>query len=102
MAEFDLNKMADQVAEKALDEFTYNGKTIREWIELIVTVESVVEVRMVEEFEKIKADFVEQRKDFGLTKNDSDYDLGSFDSYNYAITTIDYRIAELKGENVEG
>lgn len=99
MAEFDLDKMADRVAEKALDEFTYNGKTIREWVELMVTVESVVEVRMVEEFEKIKSDFVEQRKDFGLTKNDSDYDLGSFDSYNYAITTIDYRIAELKGEN---
>lgn len=53
---------------------------------------------IIVELEKIKANFVEQRKDFGLTKNDSDYDLGSFDSYNYAITTIDYRIAELKGE----
>lgn len=72
MAEFPTyEEMAKEVAEKALDEFTYNGKTIREWVELMVTAESVVKVRMVEEFEKIKADFVEQRKDFGFVVSES-------------------------------
>lgn len=32
----DLNKWAKEVAEKALDEITYEGKTIREWAEIIV------------------------------------------------------------------
>ena len=96
MAEFPTyEEMAKEVAEKALDEFTYEDKTLREWIEIIVAQDLLA----IAELEKIKADFVEQRKNFGLTKNDSDYDLGSFDSYNYAITTIDYCIAELKGEN---
>ncbi|MBR2540358.1 MAG: hypothetical protein IKE85_05980 [Mogibacterium sp.] len=30
------DKFAKEVAEKALDEITYKGKTIREWIEIIV------------------------------------------------------------------
>lgn len=63
----DLDKMADRVAEKALDEFTYKDKTIREWVELMVTVESVVEVRMVEEFEKIRAEI---ENHCGLAKED--------------------------------
>lgn len=29
-------KLAKEVAEKALDEITYEGKTIREWVEIIV------------------------------------------------------------------
>jgi len=40
----DLDKMADRVAEKALDEFTYKDKTLREWIELIVTADSILEI----------------------------------------------------------
>lgn len=32
----DLNKFAKEVAEKALDEITYEGKTIREWAEILV------------------------------------------------------------------
>lgn len=32
----DLNKFAKKVAEKALDEITYEGKTIREWVEILV------------------------------------------------------------------
>lgn len=32
----DVNKLAKEVAEKVLDEITYNGKTIREWAEIIV------------------------------------------------------------------
>lgn len=31
----DVNKLAKKVAEKALDEITYEGKTVREWIEII-------------------------------------------------------------------
>ena len=86
----DLDKMADRVVEKALDEFTYNGKTIREWVELMVTAESVVEVRMVEEFEKLKTEMV------GKYKNDQhmdNYTMGVFHK------VIDNHIKELKGEN---
>lgn len=32
----DINKIAKGVAEKALDEITYEGKTIREWVEIII------------------------------------------------------------------
>lgn len=32
----DVNKLAKEVAEKALDEITYEGKTVREWVEIIV------------------------------------------------------------------
>ena len=35
MAEFNIEKMAKEIAEKALDT-EYKGKTIREWIEQIV------------------------------------------------------------------
>lgn len=31
-----IDKFAKEVAEKALDEITYDGKTIREWVEIIV------------------------------------------------------------------
>lgn len=90
-AEFDLDKMTDRVAEKALDEFTYNGKTIREWVELMVTVESVVEVRMVEEFERIKAE-IDKLEMFYLYSNDD------LISKKEVFEIIDTRIAELKGE----
>ena len=30
-----IDKFAKDVAEKALDEFIYEGKTIREWVEII-------------------------------------------------------------------
>ena len=33
--EFSIDKLAKEVAEKALDEITYEGKTIREWVEII-------------------------------------------------------------------
>ena len=29
-------KMAKDVAEKALDEYVYQGKTLREWIQIIL------------------------------------------------------------------
>lgn len=31
-----MDEMARSVAEKALDEIEYNGKTIRQWIEIIL------------------------------------------------------------------
>ena len=33
MAELNLDKMAKNVAEKAIDDFVFQGKTIREWID---------------------------------------------------------------------
>lgn len=86
----DLDKMADRVAEKALDEFTYNGKTIREWVEIIVTAESVVEVRMVEEFEKLKAEIREP--------NEMEYFENSNIWQKWFYDLIDNRIKEIKGE----
>lgn len=35
MAELNMDKMAKEVAEKALDDYVYQGKTIREWIAII-------------------------------------------------------------------
>lgn len=37
MAELNIDKMAHNVAEKALDEFLYKGKSIREWIQIIIS-----------------------------------------------------------------
>ena len=34
--EFTIDKLVKEVAEKALDEITYEGKTIREWVEILV------------------------------------------------------------------
>lgn len=36
MAEINIEKMAQEVAEEALDNYEYQGKTIREWIKIIV------------------------------------------------------------------
>lgn len=35
MARFDINEMAMEVAEMCINDVTYEGKTIREWIETI-------------------------------------------------------------------
>lgn len=35
MAKFTIDKLAKEVAEKALDEIIYEGKTIREWADII-------------------------------------------------------------------
>ena len=35
MAEFDIEKMAKNVAESALDSILYQGKSIREWMQII-------------------------------------------------------------------
>lgn len=87
MAEFDLDKMADRVAEKALDEFTYNGKTIREWVEIIVAQDLLA----ITELEKIKTEL----------QNPKEIGLDFFDGLDYAERVIDNRIKELKGESNE-
>ena len=53
---------------------------------------------IVTELEKIKAEADEQLKYFMPTRNDSDYDLGSYDAYNYMSSIIGEHIIELKGE----
>lgn len=87
MAEFDLGKMADRVAEKALDEFTYNGKTIREWVEIIVAQDLLA----ITELEKIKTELHETAE----MHLDGDYYLRDewIDEY------IDDHISKLKGVN---
>ena len=37
MAEVIIEKMAKNVAEKALDEFLYKGRSIREWMQIIAS-----------------------------------------------------------------
>ena len=85
MAEFDLDKMADRVAEKALDEFTYNGKTIREWIEIIVAQDLLA----ITELEKIKTEL----------QSPEEIGFDFFDGLDYAERVIDNRIAALKGDD---
>jgi len=92
----DIDEMTDRVVEKALDEFTYNGKTIREWVELMVTAESVVEVRMVEEFEKIKKKIKNDcilHEEWFANIDDLEKCLCRIDAI------VDKEISELKGEN---
>ena len=78
MAEFDLDKMTDRVVEKALNEFTYNGKTLREWVEIIVAQDLLA----ITELEKIKTEMLGQKM-----------------FYTPDIEIIDNHIKELKGEN---
>ena len=51
------------------------------------------------ELEEIKAEVIEQIEYFSQYKEDKDYDLGSYDAYNYMLSVINEHIAELKGEN---
>lgn len=85
MAEFDLAKMADRVAEKALDEFTYDGKTLREWIEIIFAQDSLA----ITELEKIETQIIRNSRP-------------QWEKLVIDVTTcqllIKERIEELKGE----
>lgn len=96
MAEFDLDKMADRVAEKALDEFTYKDKTLREWVEIIVAQDLLA----ITELEKIK-EKVKQRKILPKTSARSDYEMGLIDGRSTEkvaiMGIIGKEIAELKG-----
>lgn len=91
MAEFDLDKMADQVAEKALDEFTYKDKTLREWVEIIVAQDLLA----ITELEKTKAEAEE------LITHCASYDFEERYGINLVVDIINRQIAELKGENNE-
>lgn len=53
MAEFPkIEEMSKKVAEKALDEFLYKGKTIREWIEIIALADAISR-------QQVKSDFAD-------------------------------------------
>lgn len=56
-------EMAKEVAEKALDEFTYKDKTLREWVEIIVAQDLLA----IAELEKIRAEI---ENHCGLAKED--------------------------------
>lgn len=40
-----VNKLAEQVAEEALDKYLYKGKTLREWIDIILSQEESSETK---------------------------------------------------------
>lgn len=89
MAEFPTyEEMAKEVAEKALDEFTYKDKTLREWVEIIVE----QDLFAIAELEKLKAEVQ------GLchTERDTFDKVVRLDKLNNAIDT---RIKELKGDD---
>lgn len=86
MAEFDLDKMADQVAEKALDEFTYKDKTLREWVEIIVTQDLLA----IAVLEKIKTEMLDEYR------TNANIDNVTHCRYLKIITN---HIDKLKGEN---
>ena len=52
--EFTIDKFTKEVAEKALDEITYEGKTVREWVEIIVKQQPIENV-----FDNIKAEIMD-------------------------------------------
>ena len=39
MAEFSLNKTAEKLADFVLDNYEYKGKTIREWADILCTID---------------------------------------------------------------
>lgn len=41
MAELFVEKLVKEIAEKALDEYEYKGKTIREWADLLINGDAV-------------------------------------------------------------
>ena len=45
MAELFVEKLGKEIAEKALDEYEYKGKTIREWADLLINGDAVEVVR---------------------------------------------------------
>jgi len=90
----DIDKMADRVAEKALDEFTYKDKTLREWVEIIVAQDLLA----ITELEKIKAEIEE--KEFKLNcATMSGVALKT--AYIEVAKLLDNHISELKGEGNE-
>ena len=101
MAEFNLDKMAEKMAEKALDEFICNGKTIREWIEIIVAQDSLA----IDELEKLKAEIKQQGSIHVKYRRTEDVDH-LVDSIVYQCKDgfcnyIDNSIKKLRGENNE-
>lgn len=86
MAEFPTyEEMAKEVAEKALDEFTYKDKTLREWIEIIVA----QDLFAIAELEKIETQIIRNSRP-------------QWEKLVIDVTTcqllIKERIEELKGE----
>lgn len=62
-----MDELAEQVAEKALDEFIYDGKTLRQWVDEIV--------RYEEELKQNKCGECSKRK-FYMTGYDDGYKNG--------------------------
>lgn len=56
MAEMNIEKMAQNVAEKALDGFEYQGKTIREWMKIIAEQEPNRDIEEIAEIMKSDTD----------------------------------------------
>lgn len=56
-------EMGKKVAEKALDEFLYNGKSIREWMQ-IITSEDAVSRQAVDELSKELVHTTKDKADF--------------------------------------
>lgn len=74
----DLNKFAKEVAEKALDEITYEGKTLREWAEIIFKQQPSENV-----LDNIKAEIIEKFDNCSICEWFEDYDYDENDISEY-------------------
>lgn len=73
-----IDEFAKEVAEKSLDEITYEGKTIREWAEIIVKQQPIENV-----FDNIKAEIIEKFDNCSICEWFEDYDYDENDISEY-------------------
>lgn len=61
-------EIAKKVAEKALDEFLYEGKSIREWIKIIASEDAISRKAVMIELNEAQIEGTEEYKGLGEAK----------------------------------
>lgn len=102
MAEFPTyEQIAKNVAEKALDEFLYDGKSIREWMKIIVKQESILDkirAEIIEEKECAYADFERYKVEYLGQDWEDAYDSLPQDDFRYGMERVIEIIDKYRGE----
>ena len=57
-----IEEMAQNVAEKVLDEYEYKGKTLREWIEIILATDNNVGTKLSTNLAEVGTDCISRRQ----------------------------------------
>ena len=71
-----IKEMAEEVAEKALDEFEYKGKTLRQWIEIILATDNNVGTKLSTNLASLGTDCISRQdalEAFGLSEKTRKY-----------------------------